>query len=85
MGAGHEARHFRVREGLPAPIVVALYTGAEAHLPKPVPEWIGHHPRPLFHLKRPTLHWDMLHMPAKEIPDRALLRTIFQVEREWQP
>ena len=83
--AGYEARHFRVREGFPAPIVVALYTGAEAHQPKPVEDLIGRHQRHLFHLKLPTLHLDMLHMPVEEIPDRALLRTIFQVEREWRP
>ncbi len=85
MIAGYEARHFRVREGFPAPIVVALYTGAEPHQPKPVEDLIGRHQRHLFHLKLPTLHLDMLHIPAEEIPDRALLRTIFQVEREWRP
>ena len=27
----------------------------------------------------------MLHMAAEDLPGRALLRTILQGEREWQP
>lgn len=83
--AGHEAGRFRVREGLPAPILISLYTGRRPHIPKPVPQLIVPQARHLVTIDIPAFHFDMLHMTSSDIPDRDLLATIFHIERETDP
>ena len=78
--AGLQARRYSLNQGLPLPILVALYTGSDPWQAQPLEALFadrlpGGFPFPWF-------HYDMLHMDPTDRPRRSMLHTLFALECE---
>ncbi len=77
--AGYDSQMYRLDPVLPQPLLLSLYTGADRWQPRSLAELFGGGSD--YKLPFPSYHFDMRHMAAKDIPNRPLLRTVFEIER----
>ncbi len=81
--AGYDAEMYRLNPVLPQPLLLSLYTGETRWQPPSLADLFGG--GPAYKLPFPAFHYDMRHMSAADIPDRPLLRTLFDIERIDEP